>query len=390
MRGSLVHRGENRWGLVLDHGYVKDPKTGLTRRKQQWINFRGDKQAAGNRLTEIVRSMNRGEFVAPAKTNLIDYLREWIEKAAPALRPETVRTYKSIIERRTALAPIATLPLQRVRATDLEGYYANLKLSPGTIAVHHAILHRALKSAARDRLIVETRPPTLNIASAHDSRHERNRHGPTVGRPAKREAFSRPRRRRPRSSRRSCTSRSTPAPGNPSYTACSGLTSISRCTVTIARQLDRAGTEPIFGITKTDRIRVIRINDETVTRLRSHKAAQATLKMATRMSYADFNLVFAKEPEDLQTRKAALGQPLKTLSQARFQRLVESAGVRKIKFHGVRHTVATLLLQASVPVHVVAERLGHAQVTMTLEVYAHVLPTQQADAAARLGAVLHG
>ena len=65
------------------------------------------------------------------------------------------------------------------------------------------------------------------------------------------------------------------------------------------------------------------------------------------------------------------------------------AGVKAIKFHGLRHTCATLLLQAGQPIHVVSKRLGHAKVSMTLEVYAHVLPDMQADAADALGALLH-
>jgi integrase len=48
-----------------------------------------------------------------------------------------------------------------------------------------------------------------------------------------------------------------------------------------------------------------------------------------------------------------------------------------------------LLLLAKVPVHVVSERLGHENVSMTLEIYAHVLPDMQEDAAATLGALLH-
>ncbi len=67
-----------------------------------------------------------------------------------------------------------------------------------------------------------------------------------------------------------------------------------------------------------------------------------------------------------------------------------TAGVKRIKFHGVRHTVAALLLQSGVPVHVVGARLGHANVSMALKVYAHALPNMQADAADRLAAVLHG
>ena len=64
--------------------------------------------------------------------------------------------------------------------------------------------------------------------------------------------------------------------------------------------------------------------------------------------------------------------------------------MRPIKFHGLRHTCATLLLQAGQPVHVVSERLGHSKVSMTMEVYAHVLPDMQQGAADRLAAVLHG
>jgi integrase len=51
--------------------------------------------------------------------------------------------------------------------------------------------------------------------------------------------------------------------------------------------------------------------------------------------------------------------------------------VRPIKFHNLPHTCATLLLQAGQPVHVVSERLGHSKVSMSMEVYAHVLPDMQ-------------
>ena len=49
-----------------------------------------------------------------------------------------------------------------------------------------------------------------------------------------------------------------------------------------------------------------------------------------------------------------------------------------------------MLLQAGEPVHVVSERLGHSSVTMTLDVYSHVLPNMQARAATAIGALLHG
>jgi hypothetical protein len=64
---------------------------------------------------------------------------------------------------------------------------------------------------------------------------------------------------------------------------------------------------------------------------------------------------------------------MNNLGQREYAKLIKAAGVKPIKFHGMRHTVATLLLQAGQPVHVVSERLGHSKVSMTMEVYAHVL-----------------
>jgi len=159
--------------------------------------------------------------------------------------------------------------------------------------------------------------------------------------------------------------------------------------LTIERQLDEAGVEPVFGVTKTKKSRTLTLGAETVEQLRRHKQSQAELKMMNRTTYCDFGLVFAKEAIDLQTPKSRLGQPIETLSETRFQRLAAQAGVRRIKFHGTRHTCATLLLQAGVLPHVVAARLGHS-VQMLMSVYAHALPSAQADAAARLAGLLHG
>jgi integrase len=79
---------------------------------------------------------------------------------------------------------------------------------------------------------------------------------------------------------------------------------------------------------------------------------------------------------------------MNNLGQREYAKLVKAADVRRITFHGLRHTCATLLFQAGVPVKVIQERLGHKRVEITLGIYAHVLPSMQQDAAARLGALL--
>jgi integrase len=126
--------------------------------------------------------------------------------------------------------------------------------------------------------------------------------------------------------------------------------------------------------------------------LRAHKRHQAEIKLANRPIYHDHGLVFAKEWGQLRRRPDSLRQPLQinNLGQHEFDKLIATAQVRRIKFHGLRHTCATLLLRAGEPVHVVSERLGHKTAQMTLDVYAHVLPDMQRNAAATIGGLLHG
>jgi len=73
-----------------------------------------------------------------------------------------------------------------------------------------------------------------------------------------------------------------------------------------------------------------------------------------------------------------------------FNALIRKAEVKWIPFHGMRHTHATLLLKEWVNVKVVSERLGHANIGITLDTYAHVLPSMQQQAADGIDAALFG
>lgn len=155
---------------------------------------------------------------------------------------------------------------------------------------------------------------------------------------------------------------------------------------------DASMRQPSFGPTKTGRVRTIDIDAGTVDLLAKHRRAQAELKMANRHVYRDHGLVFAKEWADVRGHFDSLGRPLQmnNFGQREFSRFIEAAGVKAIKFHGLRHTCATLLLGAGEPVHVVSERLGHASATMTLNVYSHVVGNMQRRAASTVGGLLYG
>jgi integrase len=68
--------------------------------------------------------------------------------------------------------------------------------------------------------------------------------------------------------------------------------------------------------------------------------------------------------------------------------LGDGTPLRRIRVHDLRHTSATLLLLAGTPAKIVSERLGHASVGITLDLYSHVLPDMQADAAAAMDGIL--
>ena len=65
-------------------------------------------------------------------------------------------------------------------------------------------------------------------------------------------------------------------------------------------------------------------------------------------------------------------------------------GLPRIRLHDLRHTHATLALQAGIHPKVVSERLGHASVAFTLDTYAHAVPALEEAAAERLAAVVWG
>jgi integrase len=157
------------------------------------------------------------------------------------------------------------------------------------------------------------------------------------------------------------------------------------------RQLIKPGPEPVFGPLKNGESRTLSVASETIALLRKHKARQAELKLSNRAHHHDHGLVFAKEWEHLRRHGDTLGHPLQmdNLGQNEYRRLIKQAGIRPIKFHGLRYTCATLLLQAGVPIKVVQERLGHKRIEITLNIYVHALPSMRQDAAAKLAALLH-
>jgi integrase len=143
----------------------------------------------------------------------------------------------------------------------------------------------------------------------------------------------------------------------------------------ITRTLIEGKGAPRFSEPKTKRgRRSVALDDGTVEALREHRERQLDERVAWGPAYHDHGLVFCRED----------GTPLwpRTFSRS-FDHHVRAAGLPKIRLHDLRHTHATLALEAGVHPKVVQERLGHATIAITLDTYSHAIPALQEDARRR-------
>jgi len=143
--------------------------------------------------------------------------------------------------------------------------------------------------------------------------------------------------------------------------------------VTFTGSTDVIEGERIEGTTKGGRSRVISLDPGTVEVMREHRKRQVAEQLAAGEWWrGDGDLVF----------RASDGAPLYPSSVSSLMRkLVAASGMPHARLHDLRHLHATTLLLAGVPVHVVAARLGHADASITLKVYAHVLREQASGVA---------
>jgi len=148
----------------------------------------------------------------------------------------------------------------------------------------------------------------------------------------------------------------------------------------VVRSLQQTDTGLSFKTPKTRRSRrSVLLPQLAITALKAHRAQQNRKRLLMGPGYQDLDLVFARSD-------GSMWPPVQFSSD--FRRLIRRRGQPAIRFHDLRHTHASQLLKAGVPVKVVSERLGHATASITLDVYSHVLPGMQAEAVAKIDAAL--
>ena len=380
-------KGEFTWRIILALGRGTDG-----RHKQKWVTFHGTRKQAEKKLTELTGEVHRGEFVEPSKITLGAWLDDWLERAVrPRKALNTYRTYFSVVEKHIKPA-LGHIPLQQLSVLHIERYYAEVRVSARSVAIHHAVLGRALGAAIKANKL------RINVVTGADNRPTVRRKEDNLGNVWTSEE-----------ARKFLT---VVKQGSAQYAALFALAldgglrkgellglrwkDLEGTSLRVERQLldvrEDAGkfhldTSPPKGKCG----RQLDLSEDTVALLREHKRQQAELKLKNRLRYQDCGLMFAQEWEDQKGKQSRLGLPLhrSTIGQ-QLDKLCVKSVVKRITVHGLRHTCATLLMLAGVPPVVVQKRLGHADAAMTLNIYSHVLPSMQKDAAQRLAALLHG
>jgi integrase len=138
-------------------------------------------------------------------------------------------------------------------------------------------------------------------------------------------------------------------------------------TLSVRRSLSYTTKVSVFNNPKNGKGPSLKLTTATVDAVRRHKAAQNEERLQLGSLWEDYDLLFPTQTEQPMRAWSLTGGP--------FKRLLKRAGLsKKIRFHDLLHTCASLLLSQGVHPKFVQELLGHATISITLDTYSHVLP----------------
>ncbi len=365
MRGCIIRRGSKSWAVVIYLG--RDPQTGKERRK--WYSHPTRREAEAH-LAQLITQVQAGGTMPSTKLRVGEYLEQWLrDYAAGAVGLVTLATYRDLI--RLHITPaLGHVPLARLSPQAIQGYLSGkLRAGLSSTSVLHQfrVLHEALKHAMRWGLIV--RNPGDMVDPPRPRRTEMRVWDDEQIRLFLAEA------------RRSSTYYRL-------YLAAilTGMrqgellglrwqdVDFTLGTASVQQTFYRLGGQQVFKEPKSAKARrAVALPPVLVEELRGLREEQAERQRLLGPEYEDHSLLFCQ----------ADGKPLhaRNIVRGDFRRVTERVGVLHIRFHDLRHTHASHLLQQGVNPKVVQERLGHATPAFTLHVYGHVLPGMQEEAA---------
>ncbi len=389
MRGSSQKRGKGSWRLVFD---LERDHTG--KRRQKVVSFKGNKRDAEAELSRILAEIKNGGFVDPDSVTVAEYLERWMEYTSHSVSGKTLERYEGIC-RGHLIPALGEIKLQRLQPLQIQETYSlwlksgNRRrkdgggLSKRTVKHHHTVFKTALRQAVIWKLISSNpaeyvKPPRPDDREIKflDKRETAVLLKATEG----------------------CSIYPIVTLAATTGMRLGEVLGLRWCDV----DLNGGGLRVNQTVEKTKQglrfkepksksgRRSITLPQFTVKVLSKHRRQQdeqwrelhglpivsgegVVALPGSEFAYPDDGLVFSMYDGRVLSPNAV---------SKSFTCFVRDLGIDQITFHGLRHGHITHLLMDGVPVKVVSERVGHAKVSHTLDLYGHVLPDMQESAAA--------
>jgi integrase len=354
------------------------------RRKVATATFKGTRREAEQELRRLLRSLDEGDHIEPGKMKVGPWLDQWLEAVREEISPKSHERYSEIV--RNFLVPaFGGHQLAKLSSSHIQAAYSNWAvrgrldgrdggLASATRKYIHRVFRAALSRAVEQRLV------NRNPADAFRNRLPKVERQPMATLTETQSAIL-----------------IRAMAGTRLYWPCllslaTGMrrgetlalrwrdVDFERHEVRVVQSLEQTKAGIRFKPPKSGRARAIAMPTFLTTELRSHKAKQAEQFLACGIRQTSDTLVCC----DVEGRPY---QP-RGITHSFAAAVSKANGIPRVRFHDLRHTHATQLLAAGVHPKVAQERLGHSTISTTLDLYSHVTPTMQREAAERLDAGL--
>ena len=366
-KGKIIERVNKDGSLSYDVVVAyKENATGEW--KHRWKTTDGSRKAETLK-TKMLAEVDKGDYVKPSKMTVEAYLKEWLSGLPSTVSPRTCELYDYVC--RIHLIPaFGSKPLSQLRAAQIQALYAAKLtggLSPRTVQLIHVCIHKALKNAVKTGILPN---------NACDNVTQ-----------------TRPQRREMKTMQADDVTRFLDAAKEGEYYALfhsylytgtrrSELLSVRWCdvdllgmTMSINRSMQFIDGKITFKAPKTaSSRRLIALSPDSCLVLREHRKAKDAERLNAGLEpLTDNDLIFCHNEN---------GKPLlpDSITHA-WVHLVRRCGLTGIRLHDARHSHASLLLKQGIHPKVVSERLGHAGIAITMDLYSHVAPGMQQAAA---------
>jgi integrase len=372
MTGHVRRRGERSWELKFDVG--RDAGTG--KRKIQYHSFKGTKKQAEVRLAELIASVSGGTYVEPTKEAVGEFVRGRVKQweAAGDITARTAQRYSQLVENQ--IAPhLGATTLQKLSRLDIEGWHTALRatgLAARTIGHAHRVLAKALSDAENDGIIIRNVCKQRKAPKVPDTEQAIVKDIPALlGKIAGARLYP-----------MAILALFAGMRLGEVLALRDGRLDLDGGVVKVREALEETKAKGIvFKAPKSDAgRRDITLPDIAIEALREHRRQLLEFRM---------KLGAGKLPEDALLFANLEGRLLRPSTvSSDWGTLAARIGMPEITFHGLRHTHASQLINASVDIVTISKRLGHAKPSVTLAIYAHMFTSDDSKAAAAINAAL--